>query len=585
MNVIWTRLGIFSLFLVILPVQLHPQTAKLHPQLAGYTSDPGRDYVRSMVVSRFGIVATSQTLASAAGADILREGGTAVDAAIAANAALGVIEPMMNGIGGDLFAIVYDAKAKKLYGINSSGWAPQQLTIDFLKSKGISKSTPRKSIHSVTVPGAVAGWDALHRRFGKLPLDRVLAPAIYYANNGVPIAEVVAGVWARAAEAVRDQPNFRKTFLPEGHAPKTGEVFRDPDLAASLELIASRGRDGFYTGALAQKLVQFSKEQGGTMSEKDLAEFQPEWVDPISTSYRGWTVSELPPNGQGIAALSMLNIMEQFPLGDYGHNSARALHVMIEAKKLAYADLLQYVGDPRFTRVPVEQLLSKQLSKKRADFIDPSHAHCSVLPSDLSEKLTTAGRDTTYLTTVDQEGNIVSLIQSNYDSFGTGFVAPGTGFALQNRGELFTLETGKPNSLAPRKRPLHTIIPAFMQKGDEVIGFGIMGGFNQAQAHAQFVSNVVDFGMNIQQALSAARFTKPTFEGCDLLIESRVPAAVRDELSAKGHRLQIVQPYSLEMGRGNAVMRDTHEINYGGSDPRADGEAVPQTPRWNAPQQ
>jgi gamma-glutamyltranspeptidase/glutathione hydrolase len=585
----WARLSISAVLVVILTVELHAQTAKVRSKVASPTSDLGRDnsrsdYGRSMVVSRFGIVATSQTLASAAGADILREGGDAVDAAIAANAALGVIEPMMNGIGGDLFAIVYDAKAKKLYGINSSGWAPQNLTIDFLKAKGISKSTPRKSIHSVTVPGAVAGWDALHRRFGRLPLERVLAPAIYYARNGVPITETVAGVWAASAEAVRDQPNFRKTFLPGGHAPKTGEVFHDPDLAASLELIATHGRDGFYTGALAQKLVQFSQEQGGTMSEEDLAEFQPEWVDPISTSYRGWTVSELPPNGQGIAALSMLNILEQFPLGNYGHNSARALHVIIEAKKLAYADLLQYVGDPRFTHVPTEQLLSKQLARKRADSIDPAHAHCSVSPSDVSEKLNAAGRDTTYLTAIDQDGNVVSLIQSNFNSFGTGLVAPGTGFALQNRGELFTLDAGKPNSLAPRKRPLHTIIPGLMQKGDEVIGFGIMGGFNQAQAHAQFVSNIVDFGMNIQGALSAARFTKPTFEGCDLLIESRVPEAIRDELSAKGHQLQVVHPYSLEMGRGNAVMRDAHGTNYGGSDPRADGEAIPQSPQWSARQ-
>jgi gamma-glutamyltranspeptidase / glutathione hydrolase len=571
------RLSLFLLLMVMFAVDSSPQ-------LSSGKSDTGRDYPRSMVVSRFGIVATSQTLASAAGADILRQGGSAVDGAIAANAALGVIEPMMNGIGGDLFAIVYDARAKKLYGINSSGWAPQRLTIDFLKSKGISHATSRKSIHSVTVPGAVAGWDALHRRFGKLPLQRVLEPAIYYARNGVPITEMVARVWAEAGETVRDQPNFQKTFLPEGHAPKTGEVFRDPDLAASLELVASDGRDGFYRGALAQKIVEFSKEQGGTMTGQDLADFQPEWVDPISTGYRGWTISELPPNGQGIAALSMLNIMELFPLRDYGHNSAKALHVMIEAKKLAYADLLQYVGDPRFSHVPVEQLLSKQLAKKRADSIDPAHAHCSVSPSDVSEKLNAAGRDTTYLTVIDQDGNIVSLIQSNYDSFGTGLVAPGTGFALQNRGELFTLDAGKPNSLAPHKRPLHTIIPGFMQKGNDVIGFGIMGGFNQAQAHAQFVSNVVDFEMNIQAALSAARFTKPTFEGCDVLMESRVAEAIRQQLLAKGHQLQIVHPYSLAMGRGNAVMRDAHGVDYGASDPRADGEAVPQVPRWNAPQ-
>ncbi len=543
---------------------------------------PGRDYGRSMVVNKLGIVATSQTLASAAGADILKQGGSAVDAAVAANAVLGIAEPMMNGIGGDLFAIVYDAKNKKLYGLNSSGWAPQALTIDFLKSKGITNHTPRKSIHSVTVPGAVAGWDALHTRFGKLPLNRVLEPAISYAQNGIPIASMVAQVWRAAGDTLAAQPGFRETFLPGGSAPQTGQVFRDPALAASLELIASHGRDGFYRGALAQKIVEFSKAQGGTMTEQDLAAFQPEWVEPIATTYHGWNVSEIPPNAQGIAALSMLNIMEQFPLSQYGHNSAKALHVMIEAKKLAYADLLAYVGDPRFTHVPVEQLLSKELAKKRADSIDPNHAHCDVLPSELSKKLNALNQDTTYLTVIDREGNIVSLIQSNFSSFGTGLVAPGTGFALQNRGQLFTLDPGKPNSLAPHKRPLHTIIPGFMQKGDEVIGFGIMGGFNQAQAHAQFVSNIVDFGMNIQAALSAARFTKPTFEGCDLLIESRVPEEVRSELTAKGHKLEVVDPYSSEMGRGNAVMTDGHGVNFGASDPRADGEAIPETPRWGA---
>ncbi len=433
-------------------------------QSVGSKGEPGRDYGRSMVVSDLGIVATSQTLASAAGADVLREGGSAADAAIAANAVLGVTEPMMNGIGGDLFAIVYDAKAKKLYGLNSSGWAPQRLSIEFLKAKGITKNTPRKSIQSVTVPGAVAGWDALHKRFGKLPLNRLLEPAVYYARNGAPIAEMVSQVWSSAGQTLEHQSGFRETFLPGGNAPKTGDVFRDPDLAASLELIASHGRDGFYRGPLAEKIVRFSKVQGGTMSEEDLADFQPEWVEPISTSYRGWNISELPPNGQGIAALSMLNIMEQFPFAQYGHNSGRALHVTIEAKKLAYADLIHYVGDPRFTHVPVEQMLSKELARKRADFIDPNKAHCSVLPSELSEKLNAMGRDTTYLTVIDQDGNIVSLIQSNYSSFGTGLVAPGTGFALQNRGQLFTLEPGKPNSLAPHKRPLHTIIPGFMQK-------------------------------------------------------------------------------------------------------------------------
>lgn len=545
--------------------------------LAGFQAATyGRDYGRSMVVSQFGIVATSQTLASAAGAEILRQGGSAVDAAIAANAVLGVTEPMMNGIGGDLFAIVYEAKTKKLYGLNSSGWAPQSLSIEFLKSKGITGKIPR-NIQSVTVPGAVAGWDALHGRFGKLPLARTLEPAIFYARAGVPIAELVAGAW-ESSKTLKDKPGFAETFLPGGHAPHTGEVFRDPDLAKSLELIAAHGRDGFYRGAIARALVAFSREQGGTMSEDDLSDFQPEWVDPISTTYRGWTVSELPPNGQGIAALSMLNIMEQFPLQEYGHNSAKALHIMIEAKKLAYADLIKYIGDPRFSDIPVKALLSKDLARKRADSIDPGHAHCTVLPSDLSERLNAMGHDTTYLTAIDQDGNIISLIQSNYAGFGTGLVAPGTGFALQNRGQLFTLEPGEPNSLAPRKRPLHTIIPGFMQKGGETIGFGIMGGFNQAQAHAQFVSNVVDFGMNIQAALSAARFTKPTFEGCDLVIESRVPTEVRDQLVSRGHQLRVVDPYAGDMGRGNAVMQNGTGVHFGASDPRADGAAIPQVP-------
>jgi gamma-glutamyltranspeptidase/glutathione hydrolase len=539
----------------------------------------GRDYGRSVVYSRQGIAATSQTLASAAAADVLRRGGNAVDAAIAANAVLGVIEPMMNGIGGDLFAIVYEAKTHKIAGLNSSGWAPEGLSIEYLKRKGITGKIPA-GIDSVTVPGAVAGWAALHEKFGKMALAEILQPAIYYAQNGVPIPEISADSWQVAETHLKDKPGFARTFLPDGHSPNTGQVFRNPDLAHSLTLIAEKGRDGFYKGTLARTLIDFWKEQGGVLNPQDLADFQPEWVDPISTTYRGWTVYELPPNGQGIAALSMLNLMEQFPLSEYGHNSAKALHVMIEAKKLAYADLIHYIGDPRFSHIPVQELLSKDLARRRADLIDPNRAHCSVLPSDLSAKLNAMGRDTTYLSTIDADGNIVSLIQSNYSGFGTGLVAPGTGFALQNRGQLFSLKAGEPNSLAPRKRPLHTIIPGMMQKGDETIGFGIMGGFNQAQAHAQFVSNVADFGMNIQQALSAPRFTKPTFEGCDLEIESRVPEAVRSALTSKRHDLKVVDPYSEAMGRGNVVMRDANGVNSGASDPRADGEAVPAVPDW-----
>jgi gamma-glutamyltranspeptidase / glutathione hydrolase len=539
-----------------------------------------RDYGRSMVITRFGIVATSQTLASQAGADILSHGGNAVDAAIAANAVLGVTEPMMSGMGGDLFAIYYEARSAKLYGLNASGWTAKSLTLDYLKAHGIEQKIPSTSIHAVTVPGAVAGWDALHSRFGKLAFSEDLTPAIYYAAEGIPVTELVSKVWAHSGQALKDQAGFEKTFLLSAGAPRTGELFRNPDLASSLRLVAENGRNGFYRGPLAKKLVAFLTEYGSLLREPDFADFEPEWVEPISTTYRGWSVYELPPNGQGIAALSMLNIMEQFPLSQYGHNSVKALHIMIEAKKQAYADLAKYVGDPRFSKIPVDQLLSKDLARKRAALIDLQHAACHVNPSEVAEQMSAIGRDTTYLSVIDQDGNIVSLIQSNFSSFGTGYVAPGTGFALQNRGALFNLDPGTPDVIAPRKRPLHTIIPGFMKKGDVTMGFGIMGGFNQAQAHAQFVANVVDFGMNIQAALDAPRLTKLTFEGCDLDIESGVPPDVRTQLGLLGHQLKILNGYSMTMGRGNAVMLDGSGTKYGASDPRGDGEAIPQSPPW-----
>jgi gamma-glutamyltranspeptidase / glutathione hydrolase len=542
--------------------------------------EPGRDYGRSMVVNQLGIVATSQTLASQAGADILRRGGNAVDAAIAANAVLSVAEPMMNGIGGDLFAIVYVSKEQKLYGLNASGWSGRSSTIDGLKERGITGKIPGRSVHSVTVPGAVAGWQALHDKFGKLPLPAILAPAIYYASEGVPVAELVSKVWASAGQPFVTQPGFAAVFMSAGHAPSTGQVFRDGDLAGSLRSIAAQGANAFYRGVIAEKMVAFLKEQGSFLDAGDFAQYQPEWVDPLSTTYRGWKVYELPPNGQGIAALLMLNIMEKFPLGKYGSNSAEALHVMIEAKKLAYADLQRYIGDPRFAKIPVPELLSKHLASERARLIQNDRAACGAAPSELGKHLARIGKDTTYLTTIDRDGNIVSLIQSNYSAFGVGLVAPGTGFALQNRGALFSLDKNSPNALGPRKRPLHTIIPAFMEKGEMRIGFGIMGGFNQPQAHAQFVANVVDFGMNIQAALDAARFTKLTFEGCDVMMESRIPADVRQKLSAKGHKISVLNGYSANMGRGNAVMTDGSGVKYGASDPRGDGQAIPQAPTW-----
>jgi gamma-glutamyltranspeptidase / glutathione hydrolase len=569
------RLASLTLILVSLPLA----TQSL---LSAQEEGGGRWQARSMVETKFGIVATSQTLASAAGAHVLEMGGNAVDAAIAANAVLGVVEPMSDGIGGDLFAIIYEAKTGKLYGLNSSGWAPTGLTIEALARQNITEM-PQKGIYSVTVPGAVAGWEQLRTKFGTMTLDRILAPAIYYAENGFPVTEIIGAAWQGSAKSLATNKGARATYLPDDRAPKVGDVFRNRDLAASLRLIAAHGRDGFYKGSNAQALIREAKEDGVEWTAADLADFQPEWVEPISTNYRGWTVTELPPNGQGLAALSMLNMMERFPLSEYGHNSAKALHVMIEAKKLAYSDLLRYVGDPRYTKVPVSKLLSKDTAAMRASLIDTQRAACTVTPTEVAWLAKLPGADTIYMSAIDRDGNMVSLIQSNYGGFGSGVVAPGTGYALQNRGGLFSLERGHPNALAPRHRPLHTIIPAFMQKGDTRIAFGIMGGWNQSQAHAQFVSNIVDFGMNVQGALEAARFTKGTFDGCDVSIETRVSPAVIKELQSMGHMIRPVGPYSGSMGGGQAVMSNASGVHFGGSDPRKDGAAVPENPAFPMP--
>jgi gamma-glutamyltranspeptidase / glutathione hydrolase len=536
-------------------------------------SGQDRTQGRSMVISRGGIVAAENPLAAQAGASVLAHGGNAMDAAVATNAVMGVVEPMMNGIGGDLFAIVYDAKAGKLYGLNASGWAPAGLSVEFLKSHGIA-GMPQKGIQSVTVPGAVDGWSKLIARFGTKNFSEVLAPAIYYAREGFPVPEWDATYWADAVDLLKQDRDATTTYLPDGHSPRVGEIFRNPNLARSLEAIASGGRDAFYRGEIAKSIVALSTGLGGTMTPEDLADYSSEWVELISTTYHGWTVYELPPNGQGIAALEMLNIMENFSLAHFGHNSTDALHAMIEAKKLAYADMYRYVADPRFSQVPVQGMLSKEYAERRAQLIDMSKANCDVLPGE--PQLPTSG-DTTYLSVTDGDGNMVSLIQSNYFEFGSGLVADGTGFALQNRGGLFSVDANSPNRLAGHKRPLHTIIPGFMTNGRERIAFGIMGGFNQAQAQAQFVSNVVDFAMNIQEALEAARFRKVTFADCDVDLEDRIPAAVRDGLTQRGHQINLHGAYSATMGGGQAVQRDTSTgVNYGASDPRKDGEAIPQ---------
>ena len=534
-----------------------------------------RSQTRSMVISRNGIVAAESPLAAQAGAKILERGGNAVDAAIATNAMMGVVEPMMNGIGGDLFAIVYDAKSNKLYGLNASGWAPKGLTIEYLQKQGI-RSMPQHGVNAITVPGAVEGWQKLADKFGRKKLAEDLALAIRTARDGFPVPEWTAAYWVADVDKLRADEAAAKTYLPGDHAPKVGEVFRNPELAWSLEQIAQHGREAFYKGEIAGKILDSMKRHNGTMTSQDLAEFAGEWVEPISTTYRDWTVYELPPNVQGLAALEMLNIMEMFPLGqkDWGFGSTNALHAMIEAKKLAYADLAKYIGDPRKQKLPVTTLLSKEWAAQRAKLIEGDKANCDATAGELP-----VGSDTTYLSVVDRDGNMVSLIQSNYSSFGSGIVAAGTGFALHNRGGLFTLDPASPNALAGRKRPLHTIIPAFAQKGDTRMAFGIMGGWNQSQAHAQFIANIADFKMNIQAAMEAPRFSKHTFSGCDVMMENRFSGAARNELSAKGHKIHVLGTYSSGVGGGQAVLRDfATGVNYGASDPRKDGQAAAELP-------
>lgn len=524
-----------------------------------------------MVITRQGIVATSQTLASQAGAQVLARGGSAVDAAIAANAVLSVVEPMSNGIGGDLFALYWDAKSGAVSGLNASGWAPKGMSIEFLKSKGFS-AMPQEGIHTVTVPGCVAGWAELHQRFGRLPWADLFQPAIYYASNGFPVTEMIQQQWRMAIAKLSLDAVAAPIFLPNGAVPAVGQVFRNPELAQALKLIAAAGPSAFYKGDIAKMILTISEIYGGSLKSEDLAEYQPEWVSPISTDYRGWKVYELPPNGQGVAALEMLNILERFPLPQMKPESPEAFHAKIEAQKLAYQDLARYVADPRFTSVPIAGMLSKNYAQQRAALIDPARANCSPAPGNPP----VAG-DTVYLAAVDREGNIVSLIQSIYQSFGSGIAVPKYGFHLHNRGAMFRFEEGHPNSPAPRKRPFHTIIPALMERGNLRIGFGIMGGLNQAQAHAQFVSNIVDHGMNLQSALEAARFTKLTFGGCDVLIEDRLPRATLDALRAKGHELEIRNGFDDIMGGGQAVMRDLSSgVNFGASSPREDGAAIPE---------
>jgi gamma-glutamyltranspeptidase/glutathione hydrolase len=533
--------------------------------------EPARDNAFSMTVSTYGITATLQTLASAAGSAIMEKGGNVIDAIIAANAAVGVVEPSMNGVGGDLFLLYWDNKTKKLYGLNASGWSPAGWTLENLKAHNVSRLS---GIWAVTVPGAVAGWQAMHDRFGKLPLAEDLRPAEALAENGFPVSEANSAEWEKYGSQFAKRPDFAKVFWPNGSYVHLGQVFKNPEIAHTLRIIGEKGRDGFYKGPIAEAILKASAAEGGVMTAEDLADFQPEWVEPISTTYHGWTVYETPPNTQGLATLAMLNIMEQYPLQEWGHDNPKTLHIEMEAKSLAYADLRAYVGDPRVVKVPTSRLISKELATERAKGIT-DRANCVVLPSVITDQLAKLESDTTYLAAVDRDGNIASLIQSNSGNFGGGITPEGTGFVLQNRGGGFVMTPGQPNTVGPHKRPFHTIIPAFMQKGDEAIGFGIQSGSNQPQAQAQFVANVVDFGMNIQAALDAPRFNSGN--ACNTTLESGYPESVVEELFVMGHQITLTPRYSLVMGKGNAVERNNATgVNFGATDPRTDGQATPE---------
>jgi len=535
---------------------------------------------RSEVIARNGMAATSQPLATQVAIDILKQGGSAVDAAIAANAMLGLVEPVSNGIGGDLFAIVWDAKAQKLFGLNASGRSPYALTLDYFKEKSL-RHIPSKGPLPVSVPGCVDGWFELHKRFGRLPMKNVLSPAIRYAREGVPITEVIAEDWKVSVEIYSDDekyPNFKDTYTVNGHAPRKGEVFQNPRLAKTLETIGNEGRDAFYKGDIAKKIDAFMKRMGGFLAYKDLAEHQSEWVEPLSTSYRGYDIWELPPNGQGIAALQMLNILEGYDFKKIAFGSAEHIHLFTEAKKLVFEDRAKFYGDPVFSKIPVRELISKEYAAERRKRIQENHVADSYEAGNPALK----HGDTIYLTTADKDGNMVSLIQSNYRGMGSGMVPDDLGFMLQDRGELFSLEEGQPNSYAPHKRPFHTLIPAFITHGGKpYMSFGVMGGEFQPLGHVQIVMNIVDFGMNLQEAGDAPRMShsgssEPTGErmksGGAIFLESGfAPESVR-ELKKMGHTVIVGQGF---YGGYQAIRVDAEQkVFYGASESRKDGQAA-----------
>ncbi|NIV17823.1 MAG: gamma-glutamyltransferase [Woeseiaceae bacterium] len=544
----------------------------------GYDRLTGRPFAsRSEVIAVHGMAATSQPLATQVALDILKAGGSAVDAAIAANAMLGLVEPTGNGIGGDLFAIVWDADKKELVGLNASGRAPALMTLEYFREHGIDM-VPRFGPLPVVVPGAVDGWFELHGRYGRLPMREVLAPAIGYAREGFPVSELVAHLFVANRDRIGHYPGFADTFMASGDVPKKGEVFRNPRLADTYELIADKGRDEFYIGDIARRVDSYMIENGGLLRYEDLAAHKSEWVTPLSTTYRGWELFELPPNGQGIAALQLLNILEGFDITAMGFGSAEYVHTFVEAKKLVYEDRARYYADPDYVDIPVETLISKEYAAERRKLISGDTAAKEYPPGDIDLE----DGDTVYLTVADSEGNMVSLIQSNYRGMGSGMTPGDLGFVLQNRGELFLLVEDQPNTLEPGKRPFHTIIPAFVMKdGEPLMSFGVMGGAMQPQGHAQIIINMVDFGMNLQEAGDAGRIrhkhsSQPTGEimsdGGVVHLERGFSSDVREELEAMGHTLG---PSDGSFGGYQAIMWDAAKgVYYGASEVRKDGQAA-----------
>ena len=541
---------------------------------SGYDRITGEKFAsRSEVIGQNGMVATSHPLATQIGLDILKQGGTAVDAAIAANIALGLMEPTGNGIGGDLFAIIWDAQSNKLHGLNASGPAPMNLSIDYFEEQGLKK-IPAYGPLPVTVPGAVDGWVKLHEKFGKLKFKSLFEPTIEYAEKGFPITETIAYYLDKSQKRFEKYPNFSEVWIKNGRMPQKGEIFKNPQLANTLRIIAEKGRAGFYEGEIAQTMANFVQAQGGFLTYDDLAGFHSEWTQPVSSNYRGYDVWELPPNGQGIAALQILNILENYDLKKMGLFSSEYIHLFTEAKKIVFADRAKYYADPNFSNIPVNELISKSYAKERAKLIN----------LDKASKANDAGilksGDTIYLTAADKFGNMVSLIQSNYRGMGSGMMPTGLGFMLQDRGELFSLDKNHKNALEGGKRPFHTIIPAFVTKdGKPFISFGVMGGATQPQAHAQIIINMIDFGLNLQEAGDAPRIvhsgsSQPTGEvmtdGGSLSIESGFGKQIEQELSNKGHTIK----YQKGVFGGYQAIMFKDGVYYGASETRKDGQAA-----------